>query len=178
MTIQNYQDKENKNLSYQSDLGYPWEKSSEDISVEDKIKRVVEQTDKIYGQDLSWYLKIFGWSTFGLIILKILLEICYRRYFPLWPEGKIEWISTGLYCFIFLFSSLIAFLKFKANYYQALISNISGALISGIIISFFLLFWSGGLWTVFNLIGLPLIMIFESVILLTLVYGVVKIFKK
>lgn len=178
MTNNNYQDRENQNLSNQTDQGESGGELGGEAQVIERIKKSVSQTDKIYGQDLSWYLKIFGWPTFGLIILKILLEICYRRYFPLWPEGKIEWISTGLYCFIFLLIPPIAFLKFKANYYQALISNISGALISGIIISFFLLFWSGGLWMVFNLIGLPLLMIFESVILLTLVYGVVKIFKK
>ena len=178
MTFQNYQDKQNKNLSYQSDLGYPWEKSSENISVEDKKKRMVDQTDKIYGHDLNWYLKIFGWPTFSLIVFKIILEVCYRRYFPLLPEETISWIFLGLRWLTFLIIPLIAFLKFKTIYYQALISNFSAAFIAGVIISLFLLFWYGELWTIFNLIGLPLLMIFESVIIATIVYGFIKIFRK
>lgn len=171
--LNNYQDKK-----YQTDLGYPWEKTSAKTPGIEEIRKSVSQTDRIYSHDLNWYGKIFGWPTFGLIILTIFLEVSWRRYFPLWPAPTIAWIFLGLRWLVFIIIPLMAFLKFKTIYYQALISNISGAIIAGVIISLFLLFWYGTLWTIFNLIGLPLLMIFESVITATIVYGFIKIFKK
>lgn len=178
MTFQNYQDKQNKNLSYQSDLGFPWEKSAGEISLADKDENVQGVViNRVNGQDLSWYSKIFGWPVFILIILTILLEVSYRRYFPLWPEEIISWIFLGLRWLVFIIIPLIAFLKFKSSCYQCLVSSISAAFIGGVIISLFQLFWYGELWTIFNLIGLPLLMIFESVIIALIIYGLIKIFK-
>lgn len=172
--LNNYQDKR-----YQTDSGYPWEKSSAGRSIINKNKEVQEEaSQRVYGHDLSWYGKIFGWGVFILIISIIFWEVSYRRYFPLWPAATISWIFLGLRWLIFLIISLRAFLKFKTNLSQCLISNISAAFISGVIISLFQLFWYGELWTVFNLIGLPLLMIFESVIIATIVYGIMRIFKK
>lgn len=167
-----------KKITYQTDSGYPWEKSAGEISLADKDENVQGVViNRVNGQDLNWYSKIFGLPVFILIILTILLEVSYRRYFPLWPEAIIPWIFLGLRWLIFIIVPLIAFLKFKASCYQCLVSSISAAFIGGVIISLFQLFWYGELWTIFNLIGLPLLMIFESVIIALIIYGLIKIFK-
>jgi len=129
----------------------------------------------IEGHDFFWYAKIFLWPSVIIIIGEILLEISIRQQLLSLSETTLFFVFLLLSLGGFVAIVLLSFLKFKTNLNQAIIVSLSGAVFTGIIISFFQLIWYRALWTIFNLIGLPLLMILESLIIVLLVYSVLKI---
>jgi hypothetical protein len=140
---------------YQTDYGYAWEKPSTDPSTIRQEASV--KMEKIYGQDLRWYFKIFGWPSLLIVIGVVALEFICRRLFPEISADIIFIMDTAVSSLIISFIAILAILKFKANLTQTILSCLAAALITGVLISIFELFWYGSLWTVFNLIGLPIL---------------------
>lgn len=171
------QNKKTSGLSYDSDAGYPWEKNEKAEMTKGPNERMIS-TDQAYGHDLNWYLKIFGWPVFAFVVLTILLEYLFRRYFLLLPEASSDWIFFLLRSLMYLTISVTAFFKYKSSLAQAMVSCLSGAFIAGIIISIFQLFWYSSWWTFINLISLPLLMVFEGLIYLVVIYGIYNLLKK
>lgn len=167
---------EDEKISYQSDNGYPWEKSST-VTQDENEQSVINQTDKVFGQDFRWYLKVFGWPIVILIIAEISLEVGVRRYFPLFPEERLWEISLIIRWLTFVFIAIYALKKVRVTFPQLIVSCLSGAFIAGITISLFQLFWYSGLWTIFNIIGLPLLIIFESLIIAVIINWIYKLIK-
>ena len=179
MTFPNNQEKKKTEaVSYQTDSGYPWEKSPTILATnKKKEEEIKDQVDKVFGQDLKWYAKIFGWPVIILIVAEIFLTVNVKRYLPLLAEEKVWEISLFLQWLVFAFMAIYALKRAKATFPQLIVSCLSGAFIAGIILSIFQLFWYSGLWTIFNIIGLPLLMIFESCIIAVIIYGFFKLIK-
>jgi len=172
-----------RDISYSADLGRPWEegakmgKSLESEKSESK-QEFIQPGEFIYDQTLNWYFKVISWPMFILLLLEIGLRVMQTEYFYDAPLAIFEWLITLARICLFVYLAVLALRQFKATKPQLLAAAIIGALFTGVILAVFQLFWYFKLWTIFNLLGQPLLMAAEALIISWLTFELLKRFKK
>lgn len=162
------QNQHKRNIKYSSGQNYPWE---EDAKTEPEIYEPdVKQKTKnnfgelIYGKSLKWYKDVFIWPMFILLIIEISIRVMQSKYLFSWPQEIFTWTINLIRVALFVYLTIIAVRQFKANKKQVLTSAVIGGVLVGVILAIFQLFWYFELWTFFNLIGQPLLLAAEGLI--------------
>jgi len=144
---------------------------------ENEGNTLFDNSEKVYSKDFSWYAGIFGWPAAILVVLQILFEVIIRRQYPLFPAEQTWEVSILLIVCYLTFITILAIKKYQAKQEQVLIANVTGGLITSLAIAIFQLFWHGRLWTIFNLIALPLLSIALGLVLGYMIYKIYKLIK-
>lgn len=159
-----------RRLNYSSDDGHPWEIKTE---VSEPVAVPVSNPAKfnnwgelIFGQTLPWYFSIIVWPMFILILVEIGLRVMQTRYLDFWPENIFTWIINLLRISLFVYLVISAHKQFKATSKQIMAAAVLGGLLVGMVLAIFQLFWYlGELWVFFNLIGQPLLLAAEGLLI-------------
>jgi len=165
-----------RDIKYSGDNGYPWEAGS---NVNFESKKPVDQPEVtnfgelIYGQPLKWYSDIASWPMFIILVIEIGLRVMQTKYYGSTNPLVFNTIIDAVRLAMFIYLSLIAVKQFKATKKQVYTSAVLGGLVAGFILAIFQLFWYFELWTFFNLIGQPLLLAAEGLVISWLI---VKIF--
>lgn len=162
-----------RDLQYSTDYGHPWEADAK-TELQPNIRSEKNYLDGfgelIFGKSLRWYKEVAAWPMFILLLLEIGLRVMQTKYFATAsPE-----LFTGLINFtriaIFVYLATSGVKRYWANKQQILSAAVLGGLVGGVILALFQLFWYHDLWTVFNLIGQPLLLAAEGLVISWLTY--------
>ncbi len=168
-----------REIKYSSDDGHPWEEENKDdkgvyASAKPKVE-VSVPGEFLYDKPLKWYFEVVVWPMFILVILEIGIRVMQTKYFLNIKPEIFEWLINFVRAFLLSYLSAMAIKKFFGNKKQILTVGVIGGLIAGIILAVFQLFWYFELWTFFNLLGLPLMLALEGLVIGWLVFIVFKI---
>jgi hypothetical protein len=172
-----------RDVSYSADNGQPWEedaKMGKALETEHSAaeREFVQPGEFIYGQTLNWYFKVMIWPMFILLLVEIGLRVMQTKYFYTTEPAIFEWLISLARIILFVYLAVSGLRQFKATKPQLLSAAIIGALFAGVILAVFQLFWYFKLWTIFNLLGQPLLMAAEALIVNWLIFELFKQFKR
>ena len=171
-----------RRLLYESDAGHPWEsrpseeqeriyESSTQILEKRKARRLEEAAEFLYGKSLKWYKEVVIWPMFILLLVELGVRVIQTKYLFLWPPQVFNWVITAARIILFSYLAAIGIKHFKANKIQIVVAAIIGGGVVGFLLAIFQLFWYFELWTFFNLIGQPLLLMAEGMLISWLVYS-------
>lgn len=157
-----------RDIKYSSDQGYPWE---DDIGTEPEINEP-EPKEKaknnfgefVYGKSLKWYKDVAIWPMFILLIVEIGIRVMQSKYLLALEPEIFTWSINLVRVALFVYLTISAIRQFKANKKQTLTAAVIGGMGVGIILAVFQLFWYFEIWAFFNLIGQPLMLALEGLI--------------
>ena len=172
-----------REISYSADNGHPWEEDAHmgrtlEAERSEAKQEFVQPGEFICGKTPNWYFKVMAWPMFILLLLEIGLRVMQTRYFYDAPPEIFEWLITLARIALFVYLAVLAVRQFKATKPQLLAVAVIGALFAGVILAVFQLFWYFKLWTIFNLLGQPLLMAAEGLVISWLTFELLKRFKK
>jgi len=101
---------------------------------------------------------------FILLVAEIGLRVMHTRYFPTASSQLMEWLIGGIRLGVFSYLTISGIKQFLAFKRQILAAAVLSGLLAGIILAIFQLFWYFELWVIFNLLGQPLLLAFEGLI--------------
>ncbi len=162
-----------RDLQYSTDYGHPWELDAK-TELKPNVQEDKEYLDGfgefVFGKGLKWYKEVAAWPMFILLLVEIGLRVMQTKYFvTINPD-----IFTGLINFtrlaVFVYLAVSGVKRYWANKKQILTASVLGGLVAGIILALFQLFWYFELWTFFNLIGQPLLLAAEGLVISWLVW--------
>lgn len=167
------QETHKREIKYSTDYGHPWEA---DVKTEPRPNSQPEKNyldgfgELIFGKGLKWYQEAAAWPIFILLLAEIGIRVMQTKYFATAsPE-----LFTGLINFtritIFAYLATSGVKRYWATKQQVLSAAVLGGLVGGVILALFQLFWYHDLWTIFNLIGQPLLLAAEGLIVSWLTY--------
>ena len=163
-------DNHKRELDYLSDDGHPWEikaETSEPVSMlVSNPTKVITWGELIFGQTLPWYFSVIVWPMFILLLAEIGLRVMQVKYLDFWPSSSFTWAINILRIGLFIYLVVYAHKQFKATAKQIMAAAVLGGLLVGIVLAVFQLFWYlGELWVFFNLIGQPLLLAAEGLLI-------------
>ena len=170
-----------RDIKYSSDNGHPWEEGSK-VDLAETVSRPMQPQpdynlgEKIYGRSLVWYKNAAVWPMFILLFLEISLRVVQTKFLPLVPDAIFSQSLNILRPVIFIYLTVSAIKTFQATAKQAMAAAVLGGVATGLLLAIFQLLWYFELWTVFNLIGQPLLLAAEGLMVSWLVAGI--FFKK
>lgn len=170
-----------REIKYSEDSGQPWEEdvkeeSSAVYQLTPKVKKSNNFGELLFGKSLHWYKEVAVWPMFILLLAEIGLRVLQRRYFKEAPEAIFSDSINLLQLALFAYLAVSALKQFKATLRQTLAAAVIGGLVTGVILAIFQLFWYfEELWTFFNLVGQPLLLAAEGLIISWLI---IKLFFK
>ncbi|MDP2586387.1 MAG: hypothetical protein Q8P32_01285 [Candidatus Komeilibacteria bacterium] len=162
-----------RDLQYSTDYGHPWEADAKTVpepNIQPEKNYLDGFGELVFGKSLRWYKEVAAWPMFILLLLEIGLRVMQTKYFiTIEPEIFTSLINfSRLSAFVYLTVSGVK--RYLANKKQILTAAVLGGLLAGVILGLFQLFWYRDLWTVFNLIGQPLLLAAEGLVISWLVY--------
>ena len=162
-----------RDLQYSTDYGHPWEldaKTELQPNVQADRNYLDGFGEFVFGKGLKWYQEVAAWPMFILLLAEIGLRVMQTKYFPtINPElagGLVNF--TRIAIFVYLTASGVK--RYWATKKQILAAAVLAGLVTGMILALFQLFWYFELWTFFNLIGQPLLLAAEGLIISWLTY--------
>ena len=173
---------ENKrDIKYSLDNGEPWHKNDEaedsmlyessSSAVDSKKAKDIETAGEfLYGKSLKWYKSVLIWPMFILLFIEISIRVLEAKFFILWSDNLFFWLIELVRVIIFIYLSITVLKQYKLEKSQLFTTVILGGAITGFLLAIFQLFWYFKLWTFFSLIGLPLQLAFEGLIISYLIY--------
>ena len=162
------QSEHKRDLQYSTDYGHPWEADAK-TRLEPNIQAEKNPLDNfgefVFGKGLKWYKEVAAWPMFILLLVEIGSRVMQTKYFiTVEPE-----VFTGLINFsrisAFVYLTVSGFKRFLATKKQILTASVLGGLVAGVILALFQLFWYRQLWAFFNLIGQPLLLAAEGLVI-------------
>jgi len=177
--------KHKRDLKYS--LGFPWEETDEALKEELSLKKEPKQKTRsqagawgefIYGRDLKWYKEVILWPMFLLLIIELGVRVLQTKYLYLWNEQIFSYLIYGARVILFGYLAVAAVKLYRADKAQVLFAAALGGLLTGFVLAIFQFFWYLELWTFFNLVGQPLLMMFMGVAIAWLVVNLLIKFKK
>jgi len=157
-----------REIKYSSDNGQPWEsdmKTSLEASAKDSEVIKGNPGELIYGRNLKWYQDAALWPMFILLLLEIGLRVVQTKYFSASEPMIFSWLVGLARLSLFSYLAFSAIRQFKATARQVMTAAVLGGLVVGFIMALFQLVWYFELWTLFNLIGQPLVMALEGLVI-------------
>lgn len=162
-----------RDLSYDNE--FPWQQQGNIMEEELSAKTAGSRpTDKklpngfgeiLLSRTFGWYREVALWPMFILLLFELGIRVIQVKYLYLWDEN----IFTGIIfaCRLVIFASLgiTAIKNYQATKPQAMLAAALGGLVAGFLLAIFQLFWYLELWAIFNLIGQPLLMMVNGVII-------------
>jgi hypothetical protein len=169
-----------REIKYSGDSGQPWEEGVKAdaqgvYQVTPKVKNSNNFGELLFGKSLNWYKEVAVWPMFILLVLEISLRVIQRKYFETAPEEIFSNLINLLRIVLFAYLAVSATRQFKARRTQTLTAAVLGGLAVGVILAVFQLFWYWELWTFFNLVGQPLLLAMEGLVISWLI---IKLFFK
>lgn len=158
-----------RNIQYSSDEGFPWEADAKNAW---EVNEPPLSEDKpannfgelIFGKTLKWYTEMIVWPMFILLILEIGIRVIQSKYLETLNPEIFNWTINAIRLILFISLALSAVRQFGADKKQAMLGAVLGGLLVGVILAVFQLFWYLELWAVFNLIGQPLLLAAEGLL--------------
>ena len=134
-----------------------YESSSGDQKINRNNFSESKNSEALFTKPMRWYWEIALWPMFILLVLEIGLRVMQTKYLYLWSEEIFGLATFGLRFVLFAYLAITAIKKFKADKKQLYTAVILAGIITGCVLAVFQLFWYFELWTIFNLIGQPLL---------------------
>ncbi|OGY89961.1 MAG: hypothetical protein A2927_02680 [Candidatus Komeilibacteria bacterium RIFCSPLOWO2_01_FULL_45_10] len=158
-----------RDLHYSSDEGFPWEKDSQTPTEikesPEPVKSAGNFGELILGKNLNWYKEMTVWPMFILLILEIGIRVLQSKYLVTLNPAIFNWTINAARLILFVYLTLAAVRQFKADKKQTMLGAALGGIMVGLMLAIFQLFWYLELWTVFNLIGQPLLLGAEGLLI-------------
>ena len=172
-------------IKYSLDNEESWEnnKWEEDEKLSESSSRAVEKKKSkeletagefLYGKSLKWYKEVLSWPMFILLFLEISIRVLETKYFYLWSDNFFFWLIEIIRAIILIYLSVMVIKQFKVNKAQLFTTVILGGVVTGFILAIFQLFWYFKLWAFLSLIGLPLWLAFEGLVISYLIYIIIN----
>ncbi|MFA6304475.1 MAG: hypothetical protein WCV73_01430 [Patescibacteria group bacterium] len=158
-----------REIKYSSDDGHPWEADSH-APLQPNTPAVAKGGannwgEFVYSRSLAWYKEVAAWPMFILLLLEIALRVIQTKYFPLAEPLLFNQLINITRVIIFAYLSYSALKNYSATKQQTLVASVLGGLVAGVILAVFQLIWYFELWAFFNLIGQPLLLAAEGLMI-------------
>jgi hypothetical protein len=164
-----------RDIQYSSGLGQPWEEDddlTEEIEAREKFKQDRQaQTapgniaETFYGRKLDWYKEVVVWPMFILLVVEIGIRVLDRNYLNLLNKEILDYFIYVVRIILFAYLAISAVKKYQASQAQVIFAAVLGGVVTGFLLAVFQLFWYFELWTIFNIIGQPLLMAVMGVVI-------------
>ena|SRR3989338_3481823 len=167
-----------RDIRYSSDDGHPWEednKASQAIYAATKKEPTVRMPGEfLYGKPLKWYFDIIVWPMFILLIVEIGVRVMQAKYFTTVKPEIFEYVINFARAFLLSYLTIVAIKQSSAGKKQTLTAVTIGGILVGLVLAVFQLFWYFELWTFFNLLGQPLLLGLEGLVISWLIITILR----
>ena len=158
-----------RDIRYSSDDGHPWEEESKtgpEAYLATKVEKKVNIPGEfVYAKPLKWYFDVLTWPMFILLLAEVGIRVMQTRYMVNIAPEIFEYVISLARVFLLAYLAVLAIKQYQADKKQALAVTAFGGILVGLVLAVFQLFWYFELWTFFNLLGQPLLLGAEGLVI-------------
>lgn len=162
-----------RDLQYSTDYGHPWEPDVKaEIQPAEPIAKEPQYNlgEIIFGKGLKWYKEATAWPMFILLLIEVGIRVMQTKYFITTDQEIFTFLINFTRLAAFVYLTVYGVKVLGAQKKQIMAAAALGGLVAGVILAVFQLFWYFKLWTFFNLIGQPLLLAAQGLVVSWLVW--------